>query len=71
MKLDDWRFSQVFAPGTRENVRGGKVGIFRYWLARRLDTRRFRNGTYVVRVRVADNHGNVVWSSLRVRIRNG
>ena len=24
VKLDDWRFSQVYAPGTRENVRGGR-----------------------------------------------
>jgi hypothetical protein len=70
VKLDDERFSQVFAPGTRQNVRGGKPAVYRYWLARRLDTRRFRNGAYVLRVRVADNHGNTTWASLPLAIRN-
>ena len=71
VKLDNARFSDVFAPGTRQNVRGGKPGVYRYWLARGLDTRRFRNGRYVLRVRVADNHGNTTWASLPLRIRNG
>ena len=71
VKLDDERFARVFAPGTRQNVRGGRPGIYRYWLARRLDTRRLRNGAYVLRVRVADNHGNTTWASLPLTIRNG
>ncbi len=69
-KLDDRRFSEVYAPGTRQNVRGGSAAVYRYWLARRLDTRRFRNGPYVLRVRVADNHGNTTRASLRLTIRN-
>ncbi len=70
LKLDDERFSRVFAPGTRQNVRGGKPAVYRYWLARSLDTRDLRNGAYVLAVRVADNHGNTTWMRLPLTIRN-
>jgi Peptidase family M23 len=68
--LPDWMFTRVFAPGTRQNVRGGKPAVYRYWLAQSFDTRELRNGTYLLAVRVADSQGNAAWKTLRLTIRN-
>ena len=69
VKLDDRLFEAVYAPGTR-HPRPRRPGLYRYWLARRFDTDAHANGRYVVRVRVADAHGNAAWASLAVTIRN-
>jgi hypothetical protein len=63
-KIDDRRYPQVYAPGSRVNERGGRVGVYRYWLARGLDTRRLGPGRYVAQTRVADAQGNAMRASL-------
>jgi hypothetical protein len=69
LKLDDRRFRTVYAPGTRY-PRPNRPGLYRFWIARALDTRAYPNGRYVVRVRVADAHGNAARASLRITVRN-
>lgn len=54
----DTRFDSVYAPGTRQN-HPNQPGLFRYWLARQLDTGRFADGAYDVEVEAADVRGNV------------
>lgn len=69
LKLDDRRFRAVYAPGTR-HPRPNRPGLYRFWVAPRLDTRVYRDGRYVVRVRVADAHGNATSASLPITIAN-
>jgi hypothetical protein len=66
-KLDDGLFRRTFAPGTREN-RPGRPGIYRFWLARRLNV---GPGSYLVRVKVLDRHGNTSRASVRIVIADG
>ena len=65
----DLRFGRVYAPGTRQN-HPGKPGLFRYRLARRLDTRRFPDGAYRIQVDATDVRGNRGQRELRVAIDN-
>jgi len=53
----DTRFGTVFAPGTRQH-HPDKPGLFRYWLARHLDTRDYRDGHYQLEVEATDVRGN-------------
>jgi hypothetical protein len=53
----DVRFGRVYAPATRQN-HPDDPGLFRYWLSRRLDTRRFPDGRYQIEVEATDVRGN-------------
>jgi hypothetical protein len=66
-KLPDALFGAVFAPGTRAN-HPRRPGVYRFWLTRRLGV---APGRYVVRVRVADAHGNAARGTFAITIRNG
>jgi Peptidase family M23 len=53
----DVHFGDIYARGTRQN-HPNKPGVFRFWLARRFDTRIFPDGDYRLDVEVADIRGN-------------
>jgi hypothetical protein len=53
----DSRFGDVYAPGTRQN-HPNQPGLFRFWLARRFDTRHYSDGLYVLEVAATDIRGN-------------
>jgi hypothetical protein len=63
------RFADVYAPGTRQN-RPGKPGLYRFWIARRFDSRAFENGGYRVDVEASDLQGNRALAQLPLSIRN-
>jgi hypothetical protein len=65
----DIRFGRVYAPGTRQN-HPNDPGLFRYWLNRRLDTRRYPDGRYQVEVEAADVRDNRGQRRLPVTIDN-
>ena len=71
------RFWTVFARGTYENApRFGptqytsRPGRYVFELARSFDTRRLRNGRYVLTARAADIRGNAAGVRVRFAIRN-
>src|SRR5438094_389867 len=53
----DVHFGDIYAPGTRQN-HPNAPGLFRFWLARRFDTRPHPDGDYRLDVEAADVHGN-------------
>ncbi len=53
----DVHFGDVYAPGTRQN-HPNEPGLFRFWLARRFDTRPHPDGSYLLEVQAADVRGN-------------
>jgi hypothetical protein len=53
----DVHFGDFYARGTRQN-HPKKPGLFRFWLARKLDTRLFPDGEYRLDVEAADIRGN-------------
>jgi hypothetical protein len=53
----DLHFGDVYAPGTRQN-HPNKPGLYRFWLARRLDTNRHPDGQYRLEVEASDVRGN-------------
>ena len=53
----DVHFGNVYAPGTRQN-HPNRPGLFRFWLARKLDTSTFPDGDYRLDVEAADIRGN-------------
>ncbi len=65
----DIRFGDVYAPATRQN-HPDESGLFRYWLNRQLDTRRYPDGRYQVEVEAADARGNRGQRRLPVTIDN-
>jgi hypothetical protein len=65
----DTGFGNVYAPGTRQN-HPNKPGLFRYRLSKRLDTRRFADGAYVLEVEATDVRGNTGRRRLPVAITN-
>jgi hypothetical protein len=65
----DARFDDVYAPGTRQN-HPNAPGLFRIWLARRFDTRRYPDGDYRLDVEAADIRGNASRGHLVVTIAN-
>ena len=60
----------VYAKWTRQN-KPWRAGRYRVYLASRLDTSRFADGTYLVEVRTADAAGNAGTATFPVTIRNG
>lgn len=65
----DTRFNSIYAPGTRQN-HPNEPGLFRYWLARRFDTRRYPDGNYQIEVEATDVRGNGGRRQLPVTIDN-
>jgi hypothetical protein len=63
------RYDSVYAPGTRQN-HPNEPGLYRFWLARGLDTTRFPDGSYCVDVEAADIRGNASRGHLAVVIAN-
>jgi hypothetical protein len=53
----DLHFDDCYAPNTRQN-HPKKPGLFRFWLARGLDTRQFANGRYRLDVEASDIRSN-------------
>jgi len=65
----DVHFGDVYAPGTRQN-HPNKPGLFRFWLARRFDTRPHPDGDYRLDVEAADVRGNASRGHLVVTLVN-
>jgi hypothetical protein len=65
----DARFGSIFAPGTRQN-HANQPGLFRYWLRRQLDTRRYPDGAYQIEVEATDVRGNSGHRRVAVTIDN-
>lgn len=65
----DVRFGTIYAPGTRQN-HPNQPGLFRYWLRRQLDTRRYPDGRYQIEVEATDVRGNSGPRRLPVTINN-
>jgi len=65
----DVRFGTIYAPGTRQN-HPDQPGVFRYWLDRQLDTRRYPDGNYQIEVEARDVRGNSGRRQLPVTIDN-
>jgi len=63
------RFGIIYAPGTRQN-HPDQPGVFRYWLDRQLDTRRYPDGNYQIEVEARDVRGNSGRRQLPVTIDN-
>jgi hypothetical protein len=63
-------FDSVYAPGTRPNF-ASTLARYRFYLARELDTRTLRNGTYRVVVRVSDTRGNMASVARSFTVANG
>ena len=51
------RFSQIYAPGTKQN-RAGKPGLYRFYLAHTWSTRLLPDGNYRLEVEASDLYGN-------------
>jgi hypothetical protein len=66
----DVHFDDVYAPGTRQN-HPNAPGLFRIWLARGFDTRRYPDGDYRMDVEAADIRGNASRGHLELRLVNG
>jgi hypothetical protein len=66
----DIHFDDVYAPGTRQD-HPNQPGLFRFWLARGFDTRRYRDGDYRLDVEAADVRGNASRGHLVVTFVNG
>ena len=64
------RFAAVYAPATRQN-HADKPGLYRFWLARRWDTRRHRDGAYELEVEVSDTRGNASRRRIGLVLGNG
>jgi hypothetical protein len=67
-------FTSVYARWTRQNhgdLHRHRFGRYRFLLAHEFDTRRLRNGTYRLVVRVADTRGNSSIKSRAFTIANG
>ena len=60
----------VYAKWTRQN-KPWRAGRYRIYLAPRLDTTRYADGTYLVEIRTADATGNAGTATFPVTIRNG
>jgi TolB protein len=56
-RLPATAFSSIFAPGTDQN-RPNRPARYRFYLARGWESRRLRDGEYVLEVRVTDIRGN-------------
>ena len=65
----DVHFGNVYAPGTRQN-KPNKPGLYRFWLARKFDTRPFPDGDYRLDVEAADIRGNASRGHLVVTLVN-
>jgi hypothetical protein len=65
----DRHFTEIYAPGTRQN-HPNKPGLFRFWLARRFDTRSHPDGNYQLVVEAADIRGNTSTSQLALTFVN-
>ena len=65
----DRHFGDVYAPGTRQNHPNGP-GLFRFWLARRFDTRDHPDQKYRLEVEAADVRGNKTRKTLIVAFVN-
>jgi hypothetical protein len=65
----DRHFGKTYAPGTRQN-HPNKPGLFRFWLARRFDTRPHPDGNYQLVVEAADVRGNTSTSHLALTFVN-
>lgn len=63
------RFDEVYAPGTRQN-RPARPGLYRFYLARGWDSRRFENGEYRLDVEARDLYGNRALAHLVLILRN-
>jgi hypothetical protein len=64
------RFSAVYAPGTRQN-HANAPGLYRFWLARRFDTRLYADGSYRLDVEASDIRGNASRGHLELVLANG
>jgi hypothetical protein len=62
-------FGAVFAPGTQQN-RPNKPGRYRFYMARRWNTRRLANGLYRAQVAASDARGNRAQVTLPFTVRN-
>jgi hypothetical protein len=65
----DLNFDSVYAPGTSQN-HPSAPGLFRIWLARGFDTRRFADGDYRLDVEAADIRGNASRGHLVITLAN-
>jgi hypothetical protein len=64
------RFNAVYAPGTRQN-HASAPGLYRFWLARRWDTRLHADGSYRLDVEASDIRGNASRGHLELVLANG
>src|SRR5262249_39597494 len=65
----DVNFGAVYAPDTTQN-HPNMPGLFRFWLTRGFDTRRYPDGAYKLEVEASDVRGNPNISNLSVRFVN-
>jgi Peptidase family M23 len=65
----DTHFGDVYAPGTRQN-HPNQPGLFRFWLARKFDTRAHPDGDYRLDVEASDVRGNASRAHLVVTFAN-
>jgi hypothetical protein len=65
----DTNFAAVYAPDTTQN-NPFSPGNYHFWLERRFDTTRHRNGAYLLQVEAADVRDNVRSRSLALAIHN-
>jgi hypothetical protein len=63
------RYAVVYAPGTRQN-HPNAPGLYRFWLARKWDTRQHRDGAYRLDVEAADIRGNASRRHLELVLAN-
>jgi hypothetical protein len=61
--------TDVFAPGTRQNGLR-RAGVYNFWLARRLDTRKLPNGTYELIVKASDTRRNTAERTFALTVAN-
>ena len=61
---------EVYAPGTRQNLRH-EPGKYFFWLARDLDTGLLANGLHTISVSVADIRGNAASTTFSFTVANG
>jgi hypothetical protein len=63
------RFAAIYAPGTRQN-HANAPGLYRFWLAKRWDTRTHADGRYELEVEASDTRGNGSRRRLAITIGN-
>jgi hypothetical protein len=69
-RLFDGPVGDVYAPGTRQNLRNTR-GKYFFWLARNLDTRELDDGPHTISVSASDIRGNATSATFSFTVANG